>query len=87
MNINLTPKQEEIINQQLKAGHFRTAQEVIDRALETLRANQNIDMRVRDRASVANDAAVAAMLAFVEKNSVRLTGISVKDLIHEGHRL
>jgi hypothetical protein len=27
------------------------------------------------------------MLAFVEKNHVRLEGVSVKELIHEGHRL
>jgi len=31
--------------------------------------------------------AVREMLAFVEKNRVRLEGVSVKELIHEGHRL
>jgi len=31
--------------------------------------------------------AVQEMLAFVEKNHVRLSGMSVKELIHEGHRL
>jgi hypothetical protein len=30
---------------------------------------------------------VREMLAFVEKNRVRLDGVSVKELIREGHRL
>jgi hypothetical protein len=31
--------------------------------------------------------AVREMLSFVEKNRIRMEGISVKQLIHEGHRL
>ena len=31
--------------------------------------------------------AVREMLAFVERNRVRLEGVMVKELIHEGHRL
>jgi hypothetical protein len=31
--------------------------------------------------------AVREMLAFAEKNRVRLEGVSIKELIHEGHRL
>jgi hypothetical protein len=30
---------------------------------------------------------VREMLAFVGKNHVRLEGVSVKELIHEGHRV
>jgi hypothetical protein len=33
------------------------------------------------------DEAVREMLEFVETNRVRLEGVSVKDLIREGHRL
>jgi len=42
------------------------------------------------RAATPNGAqkeAVHEMLVFAQKNSVRLEGLSVKDLIHEGHRL
>jgi hypothetical protein len=37
--------------------------------------------------SDAQRAAVREMLAFVEKSRVRLEGVSVKQLIHEGHHL
>jgi hypothetical protein len=38
-------------------------------------------------ANGAQREAVREMLSFVEKNRVRLEGVSVKELIHEGHRL
>ncbi len=85
MNIHLTPEQEKIVENELKSGHFRTVEEVIAEALQALRE--------REQASVSNVAdgaqreAVREMLAFVEKNRVRLEGVSVKELIHEGHRL
>ena len=37
MNITLTPEQEKIVNDELKSGHFRSAEEVIGVALQTLR--------------------------------------------------
>lgn len=85
MNIRLTPEQETIVNEELKSGHFRTAEEVIAEALQALRE--------KERAAAAGTPngrqreAVHEMLAFVEKNRTRLEGISVKELIHEGHRL
>jgi hypothetical protein len=85
MNINLTPEQEKIVKDELKAGHFRTVAEVIAEALQVLREKE----RSADVGSPngAQREAVREMLAFVEKNRVRLEGVSVKELIHEGHRL
>jgi hypothetical protein len=37
MNIILTPEQEQIVNDELKSGHFRSAEEVIAKALVALR--------------------------------------------------
>jgi putative addiction module CopG family antidote len=82
MNINLTPEQEKIVKDELKSGHFHTVEEVIDEALQVLHE--------REQPSMPNGAqreAVREMLAFVEKNRARLEGVSVKELIHEGHRL
>jgi putative addiction module CopG family antidote len=85
MDINLTPEQEEIIQRELKSGHFRTVEEVIAEALQALQE--------KDGSSAASSPdgkqreAVREMLAFVGKNRVRLEGISVKKLIHEGHHL
>lgn len=85
MNINLTPEQEEIVNDELKSGHFRSAEEVIGEALVAFRERERSAPSADD--NVHGDDAVREMLDFVEKNRTRLQGISVKQLIHEGHRL
>jgi len=85
MNIRLTPEQEKIVEEELKSGHFRTVEQVIAEALQALREKEQ-----SSPGSVAGDAqrkAVREMLAFVTQNRTRLEGISVKELIHEGHRL
>jgi putative addiction module CopG family antidote len=85
MNVNLTPEQEKIVRDKLKSGHFRTVEEVVGEALQALREKDQ-----PSTTNIPNGAqreAVREMLDFVEKNCVRLKGISVKDLIHEGHRL
>lgn len=89
MNLKLTPEQERIIKDELKAGHFRSAEEVIARALEALRRQEHplLGDKAKDKPNLAQERAVKDMLTFVEKNHVRLSGVSVKDLIHEGHRL
>ena len=84
MNINLTPEQERIVNDELKSGHFRSAGEVIAKA--------QVALRDKERSSLANDNghhddSVREMLNFVEKNRTPLQGICGKQLIHEGHRL
>jgi Arc/MetJ-type ribon-helix-helix transcriptional regulator len=85
MNINLTPEQEQIVNDELKLGHFRTAQEVIAQALLALREKDRSSVASEDNGQRAN--AVREMLIFVEKNRTPLQGVSVRQLIHEGHRL
>ncbi len=85
MNIRLTTEQEAIIEAELKSGHFLSIEEVIGEALQALQR--------KERPSIAGapngkqHEAVHEMLAFIEANRTRLDGISVKDLIHEGHRL
>jgi len=85
MNIRLTPEQEAIIEAELKSGHFRTAEEVIAEALQALREKERSSAPGTANGGQRN--AVAEMLKFVEANRVKLEGVSVKDLIHEGHRL
>jgi Arc/MetJ-type ribon-helix-helix transcriptional regulator len=85
MNIDLTPEQERIVKDELKSGHFRSAEEVIAQAF--------VALREKERSSLAGDSngrhdnAVREMLDFVEKNRTPLQGISVKQLIRQGHRL
>jgi Arc/MetJ-type ribon-helix-helix transcriptional regulator len=84
MNINLTPEQERIVQDELRSGHFDTPEEVIGEALEALREKASASAHGK---SEGVQQAVREMLEFVEKNRVRLEGVSVKELIHEGHRL
>ena len=85
MNIKLTPEQEQIVRDELNSGHFRSVEEVIGEALQVLRQKEGSG---RDATSNGDQReAVREMLQFVEKNRVRLEGVSVKELIHEGHRL
>ena len=85
MNINLTPEQERIVKEELKSGHFHSIEEVIGEALQVL--SEKDRSRSTDTANVAQREAVREMLTFVERNGVRLEGVTVKELIHEGHRL
>jgi Arc/MetJ-type ribon-helix-helix transcriptional regulator len=85
MKINLTPEQEKLVEDELNSGHFQTVEEVIGRALQSLREREqsaNVS-----RSNGAQGEAVREMLAFIDKNHVRPEGLSVKELIHEGHRL
>jgi Arc/MetJ-type ribon-helix-helix transcriptional regulator len=85
MNIRLTPEQEKIVQDELESGHFRSVEEVIGEALQVLRGKEQSSTASAPKG--AQREAVREMLAFVEENRVRLEGISVKELIHEGHRL
>lgn len=85
MTINLTPEQEKIVKEELKSGHFRTAEEVISQALHALLATVPSSSASVDNGSRRE--AVREMMNFVEKNRTSLQGVSVKELIHEGHRL
>ena len=74
MNIRLTPEQEQLIHDQLQSGQFRSAEEVIAKALAALRGRST----AAPAANAHQKKAVAEMLAFVEKNRTPLQGISIK---------
>ena len=85
MNVKLTPEQERIVKAELNAGRFHSVEQVIGKALQALREKQNAS--ASEASGEAQKRAVDDMLAFIEKHRARLDGISVKELIHEGHRL
>ena len=84
MTIKLTPEQEEIVRAGLKSGEFRTPEEAVSEAFDALREKVGAPANRADNG--ARREAVREMLAFVERNHVRLEDVSVKELIHEGHR-
>jgi len=85
MNINLTPEQERVVNDELGSGHFRSVEEVIAKALAALREKEGLSFA--GGGNGRQDDAVREMLSFVERNRTSLQGVSVKQLIREGHRL
>lgn len=85
MNVNLTPEQERIVNDELRSGNFRSVEEVIAQALAALREKERSSAAGASNGDQAN--AVQEMLNFVTENRTPLQGFSVKQLIHEGHRL
>lgn len=85
MNIRLTPEQEALVKRELESGHFSSIEDLLSHALQALREKESSE--ALDFANGAQQEAVREMLAFVENNGIRLDGVTVKDLIHEGHRL
>ena len=84
MNIRLNQHSEQLIKQQLSHGEFRSPEEVIERALETLAERESrhftLGPGTRDR-----EEAVADILKL--RKGVTLGGLKIKNLIHEGHRI
>jgi len=79
MTITLTPEQQRIVDEQVRSGRYRTPADVVGEALRSLRES---DLQAGgDRESVRE------MLRFAEVNRVPLHDVSVKQLIHESHRL
>jgi len=85
MKIDLTPEQEKLVREELESGRFRTVEELLGEALHALREKEQASST--STSNGAQREAVREMLAFIEKNHVRLEGLSVKELIHEGRRL
>ena len=82
MNIHPNPEQERIVNDELRSGHFQSAEEVIAKALVALRESERSS--VAGDSNVHNEGAVRGMLNFAEANRTPLHGVSVKQLIRSG---
>ncbi|MGH9789955.1 MAG: ribbon-helix-helix domain-containing protein [Candidatus Acidiferrales bacterium] len=84
MVIRLTPGLEQIVEDKLKSGRFETAEEVIGQALRALHEKEQLADDAERKAKQRE--AVEKMLA-IAQNPAPLDGVSIKDLIHEGHRI
>jgi Arc/MetJ-type ribon-helix-helix transcriptional regulator len=81
--IRLTPHGEELLQEQLARGPYRSPEEVIERALETLAQRESAPFHLGPSAKSPTEA-VADILEL--RKGVRLDGLKIKDLIHEGHK-
>jgi Arc/MetJ-type ribon-helix-helix transcriptional regulator len=80
MTITLKPDTERLINEELKRGHYKDAEEVIQRALQTLHATHRASL------SQVSECQEAAARIRELRQGVTLGGLKIQDLIHEGHK-
>jgi hypothetical protein len=78
--VRLTPHGEALLQKQLANGTYRSPEEVVERALETLA--ENCDRHLAP-AKMTPAEAVADILEVRE--GLTLGELKIKDLIHEGH--
>ena len=81
--IRLTARGEELLQQQLARGPYRSPEEVIERALETL-AQKALDSSSAGTSTKTPAEAVADILEIQKRN--HLGGLKIKDLIQEGRK-
>ncbi len=81
--IYLTGHGEELLQQELARGPYRSPEEVIERALETLAQKESLPFP-RDASIKSPAEAVADILEIQKRN--RLGGVRIADLIHEGRK-
>ena len=86
MNVKLTPHAAELL-EAVRAKRQEPIERILEHALEVFAREEHIGAR-GDTSGETQRSAVSEMLAFVKRNRVHLEpGVSVKDLIHEGHRI
>ncbi len=82
MTVTLNSEHEQLVNGELRTSHYRSAQEVIERALEALREkDQGALGRERSR-----DPKRAAARIRERRKGVTLGGLKIRDLVNEGRR-
>jgi hypothetical protein len=84
MQVTLTPHGQELLETALARGVGRSPEEVLERALESMAREEPV---VSAEETERRRQAVDAMRAFGEKHRLTLgPGVSIKDLLHEGHK-
>ncbi len=80
--IRLTPHAESLLQKQLASGPYRSPEEVVERALETLAESSERSHAVGSMMTPAE--AVADIMEL--RKGLTLGGLKIKDLINEGRK-
>jgi Arc/MetJ-type ribon-helix-helix transcriptional regulator len=81
LTLTLDPHGEELVQAHLRTGRYRSPEEVISRALETLAEKEPPTVATR---TITPDEAVADIREL--RKGVTLGGLRIKDLINEGRK-
>ena len=82
MTIQLNPETERLVKEELQRGYFHSIEEII---VLGIRARHQKEQPQRSEAD--RQQAVDRALDFARHKAVPLEGISIKELLHEGHRV
>jgi hypothetical protein len=86
MNVKLTERAAALL-EAVRARRPEPVENILEHALEALVREEHVEPEEMNP-SEAQRRGVSDMLEFVKTNRVQLgAGLSVKDLIHEGHRI
>ena len=83
MTINVKPKTVRLVQEEIQSGHFRSVDDIIVEGVQAWREKH----RSNQIGPEPGRKAVEDALAFAKERAIPLGGISIKELIHEGHRL
>jgi len=82
MSINLNPETERLVKEELRNGNFHSVDEII---LHGIRAKH--EKRADPPAVLDRNRTVERALDFAKRRAIPLRGASIKELLHQGHRL
>jgi Arc/MetJ-type ribon-helix-helix transcriptional regulator len=83
MDVRLDSRSQHLIEQQIRDGRYRSPEEVIVRALETLAERESTRWEEQERRELVQE-----MLEFAGKHRFTLgeQGLRIRNLIHEAHK-
>jgi Arc/MetJ-type ribon-helix-helix transcriptional regulator len=80
MSIELKPETEQLVQEEIRNGHFRSIDELIVRGVQALREKTSAEPSSDNHGAAE---AVARLRAL--RKGVTLGGLGIKNLAHEGH--
>ena len=83
MTINIKPETEQLVQAEIQSGHFETVDQLIVEGVHAWREKHHAKTADADQRRKALEQA----LSFARNKAIPLRGVSIKELIHEGHRL
>jgi Arc/MetJ-type ribon-helix-helix transcriptional regulator len=84
MTISLKPETERLVEEEIRNGHFQSIDDLIVKSVHFWREQQH---QSRMSNATHRSEAVDRALAFARDRAISLGGVSIHELIHEGHRL
>jgi len=83
MGISLKPETEQLVQEEIRNGHFRSIDDLIVEGVNAWRQR----LTPARSSSEQRRQAIERALSFAKDRAIPLEGITIKGLIHEGHRL